>query len=157
MIVQLDRIVFDHTPGAAANDALSIRIDRANTAPDWIRGATDTSYAAYALVPALDQQLTIHADFSFPDPLLASATRDLDAAVAGLAPGGSGTTASADAAIKAARRVERVYRAAMGQLLAVDDLREVMARRELYRRGARIADAVVDVAERILYAVVKEA
>lgn len=74
MIVQLDRIVFDHTPGAAANDALSIRIDRANTAPEWIRGATDTSYAAYALVPALDQQLTIHADFSFPDPLLASAT-----------------------------------------------------------------------------------
>ena len=67
------------------------------------------------------------------------------------------TTANADAAIKAARRVERVYRAAMAELLAVDDLREVMARRELYRRGARIADAVVEVAERILYSVVKEA
>jgi uncharacterized protein Yka (UPF0111/DUF47 family) len=89
--------------------------------------------------------------------LLTAATRDLDAAVAGLAPGASGTTAGADAAIKGARRVERVYRAAMAQLLTVDDLREVMARRELYRRGARIADAVVDVAERILYAVVKEA
>ncbi|HEX6026428.1 MAG TPA: DUF47 family protein [Solirubrobacter sp.] len=89
--------------------------------------------------------------------LLTTATRHLDAAVAGLAPGASGTTANADAAIKAARRVERVYRAAMAELLAVDDLREVMARRELYRRGARIADAVVEVAERILYSVVKEA
>ena len=45
----------------------------------------------------------------------------------------------------------------MGELLAVDDLREVMARRELYRRGARIGDTVVDVAERVLYAAVKEA
>ena len=45
----------------------------------------------------------------------------------------------------------------MAKLLTVEDLHEVMARRELYRRGARIADAVVDVAERILYAVVKEA
>ena len=39
---------------------------------------------------------------------------------------------------------------------AVDDLREVMARRELYRRCARIGETVVDVAERVLYAVVKE-
>lgn len=70
MLIQLDRIVFDHTSGAAADDALSIRIDRANAAPDWIRGAAGTSYAAYALVPTLDQQLSIHADFSFPDPLL---------------------------------------------------------------------------------------
>lgn len=88
--------------------------------------------------------------------LLAQAVRALDAAVAGLAGDGS-TTAGADAAIKAARRVERVYRRAMADLLTVDDLREVTARRELYRRGARMAEAVVDVAERVLYAVVKEA
>jgi len=99
-----------------------------------------------------------------PDPnvaamaeLIASGVRDLDSAVAGLAPGARGTSANADLAIKAARRVERVYRAAMAELLTVDDLREVMARRELYRRGARIAEAMADVAERILYAVVKEA
>ncbi len=89
--------------------------------------------------------------------LLSAAVRELDAAVAGLAPNASGTTANADAAIKAARLVERVYRAAMAELLAVDNLREVMARRELYRRCARIADAVVEVAERIEYALVKEA
>ena len=88
--------------------------------------------------------------------LLATAVRALDAAVAGLGPGASGTTANAEAAIKEARRVERVYRAAMARLLTVDDLREVMARRELYRRAARIAESVVDVAERIQYAVVKE-
>jgi uncharacterized protein Yka (UPF0111/DUF47 family) len=88
--------------------------------------------------------------------LLAEAVRDLNDAVAGLAPGATGTTANAEAATKAARHVERVYRAAMGRLLDVDDLREVMARRELYRRCARIAENVVDVAERNQYAVVKE-
>jgi hypothetical protein len=38
----------------------------------------------------------------------------------------------------------------------VDDLREVMARRELYRRCSRMGEAAVEVAERVLYAVVKE-
>jgi len=66
-------------------------------------------------------------------------------------------TAAADAAIKSERRIERVYRRAMATLLEVDDLREVMARRELYRRFSRLGDGVVDVAERIWYAVVKEA
>jgi hypothetical protein len=88
--------------------------------------------------------------------LLAEAIRALDGAVGGLAGNGE-TTASADAAIKASRRVERVYRSAMADLLILDDIHEITARRELYRRGARIADAVVDVAERVLYAVVKEA
>ncbi len=49
------------------------------------------------------------------------------------------------------------YPLAMATLLEVDDLREVMARRELYRRFSRLGDGVVDVAERIWYAVVKEA
>jgi hypothetical protein len=87
--------------------------------------------------------------------LLSEAIRALDVAVDGL--GGNGrTTAGAEAAIKASRRIERVYRSAMADLLTLDDIHEVTARRELYRRGARIADAVVDVAERVLYAVVKE-
>ena len=41
-------------------------------------------------------------------------------------------------------------------LLEVDDLRERIARRELYRRCSRIGETVVDVAERVVYAVVKE-
>ena len=88
--------------------------------------------------------------------LLASAVRELDTAVATLAPGVPGTTASAERAVKTARGIERVYRTAMGELLGVEDLREVMARRELYRRGSRIGEHVVDVAERVLYAAVKE-
>lgn len=66
-------------------------------------------------------------------------------------------TEAADAAMKSQRQVEKVYRRAMGELLQLDDLREVMARRELYRRLARLADGLIEVAERVWYAVVKEA
>ena len=45
----------------------------------------------------------------------------------------------------------------MSALLQVTDLREVMGRREVYRRLSRIADLVHAVAERVWYAVVKEA
>ena len=45
----------------------------------------------------------------------------------------------------------------MSALLQVADLREVMGRREAYRRLSRIGDLVHTVAERIWYAVVKEA
>jgi hypothetical protein len=41
-------------------------------------------------------------------------------------------------------------------LLAVEDRTERIARRELYRRSSRIGEAVVDVAERVVYAVVKQ-
>jgi hypothetical protein len=88
--------------------------------------------------------------------LLAAAVRGLDPAIAQLEPHGGDTTEAADAAIKQARRLERVYRAAMADLLQVDDLREVMARRELYRRCSRMGESAVDVAERVLYAAVKE-
>lgn len=88
--------------------------------------------------------------------VLAEATRQLAEAVAQL--GGDAEIASkaADAAVKCDRHLERVYRAAMAALLEIDDLREVTARRELYRRCSRIGESVVDVAERIQYAVVKE-
>ena len=50
----------------------------------------------------------------------------------------------------------RAYRSAASALIDVDDLREVMARRELYRRISRVSDGVVEVAERVWYATVKE-
>ena len=73
-------------------------------------------------------------------------------------------TAAADDATKCARRMEKVYRGAMSGLLDVDRdgspepdrVREVMGRRELYRRLSRIAETVVDVADRVWYAAVKE-
>ena len=87
---------------------------------------------------------------------LAEATRRLADAAAQLGHHGDLASKAADAAVKCDRRLERVYRAAMAALLETDDLREVTARRELYRRCSRIGETVVDVAERIQYAVVKE-
>ena len=46
---------------------------------------------------------------------------------------------------------------ATSSLLAVDDLREVMGKRELYRRFSRISEVLVACAERVWYAHVKEA
>ena len=48
----------------------------------------------------------------------------------------------ADAAVKAERHLEKAYRAAMGALAEVDDLRVVMGRQELYRRCSRMGEAV---------------
>jgi len=70
---------------------------------------------------------------------------------------GQAATDAADKAVKTQRQLERVYRQGMSGLLEVSDLREVMGRRELYRRFARIGDDVTEVAERIWYAAVKEA
>lgn len=66
-------------------------------------------------------------------------------------------TEKANEALRAQRLIEKVYREAMAALVGVEDLREVFARRELYRRVARIGEVVVDVAERVWYTVVKEA
>ncbi len=70
---------------------------------------------------------------------------------------GAAATDAADRAVKAQRQLERVYRQGMSGLLDVTDLREVMGRRELYRRFARIGDDITEVAERVWYAAVKEA
>ncbi len=70
---------------------------------------------------------------------------------------GVAATDAADRAVKAQRQLERVYRVGMSALLDVPDLREVVGRRELYRRFARIGDDITEVAERIWYAAVKEA
>ena len=88
--------------------------------------------------------------------LLAEAVRHLEDAVARLGDDERDQAAPADAAIKAERRIERAYRAGMAALLQSDDLRDVIARRELYRRCSRMGEGAADVAERVMYAVVKE-
>jgi uncharacterized protein Yka (UPF0111/DUF47 family) len=88
--------------------------------------------------------------------LLAEALRHIDEAIARLADKAGDAIDPADAAIKAERRLERAYRAGMAALLEIDDLREVTARRELYRRCSRMGEGAADVAERVVYAVVKE-
>lgn len=87
--------------------------------------------------------------------LVLLAGRDLSAALAGLGSADEIATSAADAAIGRQRTIERVYRHAMSALLACGDAREIAARRELYRRYARIGEAVEAVADRVWYAVVK--
>jgi hypothetical protein len=70
---------------------------------------------------------------------------------------GTKATTEADAAIACERHIERLYRTAMSKLLDVDDVGQVTAWREMYRRYARLGEALVQVAERVWYAVVKEA
>jgi uncharacterized protein len=65
-------------------------------------------------------------------------------------------TLAADEANRTARRVEHVYRGAMSTLIRSDDLREVMTRRELYRRFARLSETLGNVADRVWYAAIKE-
>jgi uncharacterized protein Yka (UPF0111/DUF47 family) len=65
-------------------------------------------------------------------------------------------TAAADAAVKSQRQLERVYRTGMKALLDVSDLRELMGRRELYRRFSRVSEDLTEVADRVWYAKVKE-
>ena len=88
---------------------------------------------------------------------LAEGVRDLSEAFEQLAAGAR--AAATDAAARAAKsqsRVEKVYRQSMSALVAVDDLREVAAKRELYRRLGRTSDDLREVAERVWYSVLKE-
>lgn len=88
--------------------------------------------------------------------LLREGVGHIDDAVAGLQEREADATTSADAALKTERNIERVYRRAMAELLELDDLREVTARRELYRRFSRIGEQLTEIAERVWYAVIKE-
>ena len=88
--------------------------------------------------------------------LLLEATRQIDDAIARLGSDDDASTTAADAAIKTSRRLEHVYYAETAKLLEVEDMRERISLRELYRRCDLLSHLVVDVAERVVYAVVKE-
>ena len=101
-----------------------------------------------------------------PDPatadmavLLAAGIGHLKNAFGHLSGDGKSTfpaTEAADAAVRSQRDLERVYRQAASDLLEITDIREVVARREFYRRISAISDDIVSVADRIWYAEVKE-
>ena len=102
-----------------------------------------------------------------PDPAmaemageLAEGMRRLRAALEGLGSHDDAAvdraTAEADRGVKQARRLEHTYRRAMSALLDVDDLREVSARRELYRRFTNLGDLLAQIGDRVWYATVKE-
>ena len=70
---------------------------------------------------------------------------------------GPEATAHATEARKCARDLERVYRHGVGHALAEKDVRVMISRRELYRQLGRIAEYVINVAERVWYVTIKEA
>jgi uncharacterized protein Yka (UPF0111/DUF47 family) len=126
----------------------------------------------YSLSADLDQVLNASKDLVReadvmnldPDPpthemivLLAEAVGHLSNALTQLGTHDGDATAPADAAIKSQRKIEHIYRRAMSALLANDDLHEVNSHREIYRRVSRIGDLIHTVADRVWYAVVKEA
>lgn len=88
--------------------------------------------------------------------LLGDALRQIDDAIARLAADGGDATEAAEEAIRSERRLAQAYHGGMADLLEVEDRSERIARRELYRGCARIGETVVDVAERVIYAVVKQ-
>jgi uncharacterized protein Yka (UPF0111/DUF47 family) len=88
--------------------------------------------------------------------LLRDAVDHICEAIGELGTDGNAASAAADEAIQTERRLEHAYYRGMAQLLRVDARNERISSRELYRRCVRIGDEVIDVAERIIYAVVKE-
>jgi uncharacterized protein Yka (UPF0111/DUF47 family) len=117
---------------------------------DILNGAKDTVREAEVMGTAPDGAIAEMAEY------LVEGTRRLGDAFAALAEDADArATDAADAAVKSQRRLERVYRKAMSALIDVDDARQIAARRELYRRFARSSERLVEVAERVWYAVLK--
>jgi uncharacterized protein len=88
---------------------------------------------------------------------LAAGTRRLVEAFATIEGGDrESATAIADRAVRDQRHLQHTYRAAMSNLIEVQDMREIAARREIYRRLARTGDELARVAERVWYSVLKE-
>ena len=87
---------------------------------------------------------------------LGEAVRHLDQALAHLGGDADAATAAADQAIATEQVLERVYYRGMAALLEEQSRSERIARRELYRRCLRIGETVIDVSERVVYAVVKQ-
>ena len=88
--------------------------------------------------------------------LLAQAVRQIDTAVSHLDSSADEATAAADRAIALVRDMHGRYFLGMATTLQLKGRGKRIARRELYRRLRRIGETTVDVAERVVYAVVKE-
>lgn len=120
-----------------------------------LNGAKDAVLEAEVMAVAPDQAV---ADMT---ALLAEGIAHLAEAFERLNPDGrtkgdASATDAADAAVKTQRKLERVYRQAASALMRVEDLREVMGKRELYRRISRISETLTQAADRVWYATVKE-
>lgn len=88
--------------------------------------------------------------------MLGESLREIEQAIAHLTSDPAAATAAATAAIKTEQGLERVYYQGMAALLENRSQRERIAKRELYRHIARLGDAEVQIAERVMYSVMKE-
>lgn len=88
---------------------------------------------------------------------LSEGVRHLDEAIENLGSDADRASVAADAAIACNRELDQAYYRGVTALLEVTDMRIRIARRELYRRCARIGETLADVAERVIYAVMKQA
>jgi len=66
------------------------------------------------------------------------------------------SVAAAEATIEVQHRIGDAYYRGMAGLLEERDMRSRIKLRELYRRCARIGEVIMDVAERVMYAIVKQ-
>lgn len=87
---------------------------------------------------------------------LDAALRRIDDAFAALGSDPDAATAAAEAALADERRLARAYYRGTPALLEIEEQRERIGRRELYRRFFGIGEVVAEVAERVIYAVVKQ-
>jgi uncharacterized protein Yka (UPF0111/DUF47 family) len=124
---------------------LSERIDRILTE------ARDTLREAEVLGYQPDEHTAKMAD------RLAAATRVLVAGFQMLKDDPAAAGRQADLASDSVHHVERDYRDAMAVLLQGDDLRHVLAGQVLYRRYLGVADAIVQVADRLWFVVLRGA
>ncbi len=88
--------------------------------------------------------------------LMAAAVRRLDEAIAVLGSDDEAANAAAEATIEVQHRIGDAYYRGMAGLLEERDMRSRIKLRELYRRCARIGEVIMDVAERVMYAIVKQ-
>lgn len=88
--------------------------------------------------------------------LIRAAVDELREAIAGLAGDRDVAVARADAAVGLERKLDAAYTRGMAGLLGVDDRSLRIGLRELYRRCAGIGDVVIESAERVIYAVMKQ-
>ena len=88
--------------------------------------------------------------------LLGEAVRNIDQALAHLGSDQDAATEAADAVIETEKGLKGAYYQGMSALLEVENRGERISLRELYRRCDRIGEVVIEVADRIVYAVVKQ-
>jgi hypothetical protein len=115
------------------------------------RGGGDRLALEVAAKMAVASTPEVLADFVAPTALIGQHPRGATRSKAPL------RAARADRANDAVHHVQRDYRDAMAELLQDDDLRVVVAGQALYRHYLAVADAIIAVADRLWFAVLRGA